>query len=134
MLKTAKAFSIVSIVLSAFLLGSAVFFATLLIGLVGGIPEDVDGPAIFAGAIFSFLFGIICLVLGVSSLVISIMTIVYINKRQTSTFIALGIVNILFASPVSGILLLCCKEKTEKENTLKYLKEHTDKDGCLVKE
>lgn len=133
MLKTAKAFSIVSIVLSAFLLGSAVFFATLLIGLVGGIPEDVDGPAIFAGAIFSFLLGIICLVLGVSSLVISIMTIVYINKRQTSTFIALGIVNILFASPVSGILLLCCKEKTEKENTLKYLKEHTDKDGCLIK-
>lgn len=109
MLKVAKAFSIISIVLGALY---------IVLGIVNCIPTGAVAPGSKEEVLqaMQIAFGVVYIIVGIGVIILSVITIKNIDKRNASSFITLGILNILFTSLVTGILLLCSKKTVEDEN------------------
>lgn len=109
MLKVTKAFSIISIVLGALY---------IVLGIVNCIPTGAVAPGSEEEVLqaMQIAFGVVYIIVGIGVIILSVITIKNIDKRNASSFITLGILNILFTSLVTGILLLCSKKTVEDEN------------------
>lgn len=84
MLKVAKAFSIISIVLGALY---------IVLGIVNCIPTGAVAPESEEEVLqaMQIAFGVVYIIVGIGVIILSVITIKNIDKRNASSFITLGI-------------------------------------------
>lgn len=90
----------------------------IVLGIVNCIPTGAVAPGSEEEVLqaMQIAFGVVYIIVGIGVIILSVITIKNIDKRNASSFITLGILNILFTSLVTGILLLCSKKTVEDEN------------------
>lgn len=58
---------------------------------------------------------VFCIIIGILSLAVSIITLIVEAKKKTKYFTCMGVLSIVFCNLIGGILLLCSKKTVEDE-------------------